>query len=166
MKMRVVCAITAAAAVFMWSGCASIVGKQNYPVTITSTPDGADIVVKDSKGNTVHKAVTPTTVTLKSSNGYFSSEDYIVTFTKAGCAERIVKIRSSASGWYIFGNLFFGGIIGWLIVDPCTGAMWTLEEKVHADLGKPTSQVQQRVLKVVMLDQVPSELRPKLVRLR
>lgn len=29
------------------------------------------------------------------------------------------------NGWYI-GNLLFGGIIGLLIVDPATGAMWTL----------------------------------------
>lgn len=29
-------------------------------------------------------------------------------------------------GWY-FGNILFGGLIGFLIVDPATGAMYTLK---------------------------------------
>ena len=31
------------------------------------------------------------------------------------------------NGWYI-GNVVFGGLIGLLIVDPETGAMWRLDE--------------------------------------
>jgi hypothetical protein len=32
------------------------------------------------------------------------------------------------SGWYI-GNILFGGLIGMLVVDPQTGAMYRLEPK-------------------------------------
>jgi len=31
--------------------------------------------------------------------------------------------------WYLAGNIVFGGIAGWLIVDPLTGAMWRLSPK-------------------------------------
>ncbi len=44
-------------------------------------------------------------------------------------------IDSSLSGWYI-GNLLFGGIVGLLIVDPATGAMWKLPENTSTSLTK------------------------------
>ena len=37
-------------------------------------------------------------------------------------------------GWYIGGNILVGGLIGWFIVDPLTGAMYTLPKEVNADL--------------------------------
>jgi hypothetical protein len=40
-------------------------------------------------------------------------------------AARRYALDSSVSGWY-FGNLAFGGVIGMLIVDPLTGAMYNL----------------------------------------
>jgi hypothetical protein len=40
-------------------------------------------------------------------------------------------------GWYLVGNFFFGGLIGWLIIDPLTGAMWTLSpEMIYAPMGQ------------------------------
>jgi hypothetical protein len=35
-------------------------------------------------------------------------------------------LDSTLSGWY-FGNILIGGLIGLLIVDPLTGAMYDLE---------------------------------------
>lgn len=37
-------------------------------------------------------------------------------------------------GWYM-GNLLFGGFIGFLIVDPATGAMWKLDDNVYGNLS-------------------------------
>jgi hypothetical protein len=37
-------------------------------------------------------------------------------------------------GWYI-GNILFGGVIGFLIVDPATGAMWKLGDPVYGNLA-------------------------------
>ena len=34
-------------------------------------------------------------------------------------------LRATIDGWY-WGNLFLGGILGMLAVDPATGAMWAL----------------------------------------
>jgi hypothetical protein len=38
------------------------------------------------------------------------------------------KTGRSVNGWYV-GNVIFGGLVGFLIVDPLTGAMWVLEPK-------------------------------------
>ena len=39
--------------------------------------------------------------------------------------EKVLETRMN--GWYL-GNIIFGGLIGALIVDPATGAMWTFKE--------------------------------------
>ena len=43
-------------------------------------------------------------------------------------------LESEVDSWY-FGNILFGGLIGMLIIDPATGAMWKLPENVSTDLS-------------------------------
>lgn len=158
----------------MTTGCASIVGKSEYPIRITSRPDQAGITLTDGSGAVVYSGTTPTTVTLPTKRKYFRGHDYKVTFQKDGYAEHVAEIRRGVSGWYIFGNLVFGGVIGWLIVDPATGAMWTLSEEVNADLTPLTADAGTRLpspagsanadLRIVTLDDVPPSLRSELVR--
>ena len=119
------------------TGCASIVGQATQKVDVTSQPDGVTVTVMDAKGETVAAGTTPAKLRLKAGAGYFKAADYTVRFTKAGCTPQEVKIKRGLNGWY-FGNIVFGGLIGMLVVDPLTGAMWNLEDTVHADL--PTSQ--------------------------
>lgn len=148
-------------------GCASIVGKSAYPVAISSQPDQAEISITDESGKTIFTGKTPTTVTLNTKAGYFSGKDYTVTFTKPGYAKQMAQIQRGVSGWYIAGNLFFGGLVGWLIVDPLTGAMWTLDEQTTATLSPQTSrQDSTATLQVVLLDVVPDSLRSKIVRIQ
>jgi len=68
-------------------------------------------------------------------------------FEKPGYISSAQTVRASIDGWYAAGNFIFGGFIGWLFVDPVTGAMWKLPDLVHADLvvdpqyqAKPTSE--------------------------
>jgi hypothetical protein len=68
------------------SSCASILGKSQYPVTITSQPDKAEITIVDGEGKTIYSGTTPTTVTLSTKAGYFKGKNYTVTFTKQGFA--------------------------------------------------------------------------------
>jgi len=72
------------------------------------------------------------------------------------------------NGWYI-GNLLFGGLIGLLIVDPLTGAMWTLDPKdINLILEKKTAGLpsDRRALSVVSLEDVPDYLRDKMIRIK
>ena len=110
------------------SGCATIVGGASpQGVSIRSNPSDAAVQVYDLKtGNQLYSVRTPVMVSLPKSNGFFAGASYRVILQKAGYASREVVIDSHPGGWYLAGNLFFGGLIGWLIVDPATGAMWTL----------------------------------------
>jgi len=148
-------------------GCASIIGKSEYPVRVTSQPDQADITIVDQTGAVFFTGRTPATVALKTKAGYFRGRDYTVTFTKSGYAKHTAEIRRGTSKWYIFGNLVFGGLIGYLIVDPATGAMWTLQEDVNANLEPLTGAVVgDDALRIVLVADVPSALQAKMVRIK
>lgn len=129
-------ALVAASIAFSISGCASIFSEQTYPVQVTSEPSRASIEIKDEDGNVVYNGSTPATVKLTSSAGYFDGERYTVTFRKDGYDEEQFVINSGIDGWY-WGNILLGGILGMLIIDPATGAMYDLPSKAGATL-KPS----------------------------
>ena len=87
-------------------------------------------------------------------------------FHRDGYATHSAEIVRSVDGWYIGGNFVVGGIIGWLIVDPMTGAMWTLKD-LHANLQIQQSDaaVLEAGLRIVQIDQLPEDARGNLIRL-
>lgn len=116
------------------SGCASIFSDSRYPVSVTSSPPGASFEVKDKHGKTVYNGTTPATVKLDSGAGYFSGAEYTFTFRKDGYNEQSSFIDSGIDGWY-WPNILIGGVIGMLIVDPLTGAMYDLPSNTSATLS-------------------------------
>lgn len=151
---------------FFLTGCATIVGKDVFPVTINSNPDGANILIKDENGVKVYSGVTPTTVTLAAGESYFHAKTYNITFSKTGHENQYVQVKATMSGWY-WGNIVFGGLIGMLIVDPISGKMWKLPKNVFGELssGKVALNQGQRKLRVVTLDQIPKHMRKNLISL-
>lgn len=125
--------ITIALCVLLLSSCASIVSKSQYPVIVNSEPDGADFSIYNRSGDLISKGKTPTSIVLKSGAGFFASEKYKITFKKDGFPERNINFDARLDGWYL-GNILFGGLLGILIVDPATGAMWTLDNKIKVSL--------------------------------
>jgi hypothetical protein len=150
-------------AVAFLSGCASIVSKAEYPVSISSQPDGAEISIKNRDGESVFSGKTPTTINLKAGAGFFKGENYTVTFKKDGYNFHTAQIERGVDGWYIGGNLVFGGLIGWLIVDPATGAMWTLKN-LHVDLSSSQTSSIDNKIQIVTIDEVPDYLRSQMVK--
>lgn len=148
------------------TGCASIVSESTYPVAINTNPSEATFVVTNEHGVDVHSGRTPTTITLKSGDGYFSSANYTITFKKDGYADKVYVIESSLDGWY-WGNILFGGLIGMLIVDPATGAMWKLPESQHITLDESpsTASSSNKSLNIMSINDIPEEDRSKLVRI-
>ncbi len=116
--------------------CATIVGKsQPETLNVRSSPDQARVVISDETGIKVFDGKTPTIVSLEKKKGYFSGKKYNVTLSKEGFKDHSVVVDTRIGGWYLGGNLLFGGLIGWLIVDPATGAMWTLNaNEINATL--------------------------------
>ena len=149
----------------LWmTACASIVSKSSYPVTITSNPPGATFVLKKANGLAMSTGTTPATIVLNSSEGYFQPAKYVVEFNRKG-ATQTVPLNASINGWY-FGNLLFGGIIiGMLIVDPATGAMWRLDDNVIATFNQTAEVNHHHGLHIVTIDQVPLSMRKHLVAL-
>ena len=146
------------------AGCASIVSKSDYSVSISSQPAGAEISINNRAGESVFAGKTPATINLKASAGFFKGENYTVTFKKEGCLAHTAQIERGVDGWYIAGNLVFGGLIGWLIVDPATGSMWTLEN-LHVELNLSETSSVKNGINLVTIDEVPDHLRSKMVRI-
>lgn len=146
----------------LFSSCASFFSKSEYDVKVTSSPSGAKFVIKNAKtGRPVSTGTTPATVRLKASTGFFEGADYTVTFTGNG-KTKVVLISRGLDGWYLFGNILVGGFIGWVIIDPLTGAMFTLSD-VHGDMGSTSAMNSDGGLKIMTLSEVPENQRSKLV---
>jgi hypothetical protein len=116
------------------TGCASIVSESRYPVSVTSAPSGAAYEISNEAGAVVSSGVTPNQVTLKAGAGYFDGEKYTVNYRKEGYLSKTEVLDTNMNGWY-WGNIVFGGLIGMLIVDPLTGAMYRLPEGINSNLS-------------------------------
>ena len=115
--------------------CASIISDNTQIFPIQANVENAKIEVTNSSGAVVYSGQTPTTVYLKSSkSGYFNPEKYIIKASKDGYATGFTTIDYHVSNWYWFGNILFGGLIGWFIVDPITGDMYYLDEVATVNL--------------------------------
>jgi hypothetical protein len=113
---------------FLASGCASIVSGGPQAIPINSTPSAAKLEITDIKtGQCILSTMTPYTATLKRGSGYFSKSCYKIRVSKEGYDPQEITLEAGINGWY-YGNILFGGLIGMLIVDPATGAMWDLPE--------------------------------------
>lgn len=121
------------------AGCATIFGQSApEPFNIRTTPDQAKVEIFDEDGTKIYEGKTPTIATLEKKKGYFRGKKYSVKISKEGFVEQIFPVDTRVNGWYLAGNIVFGGLIGWLIVDPATGAMWTLNtNEVVTNLNAP-----------------------------
>lgn len=118
-------------------GCATIVQGTTQKVRITSEPSGAAVIVYDSDERVVAEDSTPCQVRLDRGEGFYRGAEYKVSVRKAGYGAEEKAVGSELSMWYLGGNFVFGGLIGWFVVDPASGAMWKLDpDKVHIDLTR------------------------------
>lgn len=162
-KLKITAAV---ASLSLLAGCASIVGEKEQTVTINSSPSDANVVITDEKSVEVHSDTTPTTVQLRKSDGsYFGGKTYTVELSKDGYETRTMMINATPNGWYIGGNLIFGGLIGWLIVDPLTGAMYNLSpDTLNASLGEEVASTtdSDTEITLVMVEDVPAHMVDKM----
>lgn len=86
------------------TGCATIANGSNQNIFVNSEPDSATIFV-----NNVQYGITPSTIPIDR-----DKESVVVTIEKQGYETNECVLNSSMNGW-VFGNLLFGGIPGFLI---------------------------------------------------
>jgi len=141
------------------TSCSTIVHGGPATIPIDSRPSDAQLTITNMHTDErVVSTKTPYKAVLKRGAGYFQSAKYKLAFHKEGYQDQEVLITGKVDGWY-FGNLLFGGLIGMVIVDPLTGAMWVLRpDEVQAELGKPSAFFDNtdEGLLVVLREQVPA----------
>lgn len=164
------------AILLLLSGCATIFTGDSQTVRFSSEPSAVSFELIDSSGKVIHQGVTPAVVELKRGSGFFQSADLTLRASHGGRTTEM-HLDQKFAGWYL-GNVIFGGLIGILVVDPATGAMWSFDENVHFDLEDPDANTGLEILSertrnpveggisVLSLDDVPDALRSSLVRLR
>jgi len=151
------------ASVFLFSSCATIFSKSTYPLSINSSPSNANVSITDKNGKEIYLGKTPANVNLKAGAGFFSKAEYQVKFSSPGYDDKIVPITFKLDGWY-FGNLLLGDVIGMLIIDPATGAMWKIEtEFLNVTLSKSTASIDPE-MKIMDINEIPENWKAHLVR--
>lgn len=151
------------------AGCATIMGNESHIMPVSSNPSDAVVLITDEKGVEVFKGASPTTVTLKKSDGsYFGKKTYTVKISKSGYETQVIPVTSSPSGYYVAGNLLFGGLIGWLIVDPLNGKMYNLSpESINSTLAASAKTSHNNTatnggIAIMLIEDVPASLRGKM----
>ena len=162
--------VVIAASTLLVTACATIIGDKTHLMNVNSTPSAASVTITDEKGAAIFTGQTPTNVVLQKSDGsYWGKKSYIVTISKPGYGTQTIPVTASANGWYIGGNIIFGGLIGWFIVDPLNGAMYNLSpEHINASLGEKTAHNNKSTdgnITIVLLEDVPMSLRDKMVKI-
>jgi hypothetical protein len=146
------------------TGCASIVSKSNWPYSVDSNPAGAKVVITNKKGQEVFSGRTPAALKLKSGAGFFSKESYTVSLSLDGYETKKINLECKVNGWY-FGNLLIGGLIGMLIVDPATGAMYKLDNSGLTENLSRNAAATSTSLNVLDKNQIPKNWEGHLVKL-
>jgi len=171
MKRNVCKAILILFGLTLLVSCATVIGKSSpETLEVRSNPEKASVVITDEKGTKILEGMTPTMVSLEKKKGYFRGKKYTIKISKQGFAEQVVTVYTKINGWYILGNFIFGPLapIGWIIVDPATGAMWSLDiNEIIVTLessqrGQLTESFQ---LGILLLKDVPQPLRDKMVKI-
>lgn len=162
-------AVIALPTIALGTSCASIVSRSRYEVTINSIPSESIVRVLNRRGTEVAAGQTPVTLQLKASDGFFRSARYTIVFSKDGYEDKHVPLEANIDPWY-FGNLIFGSLLGFLIVDPATGAMWKIEDTMVSATLSPKAQPiatakvegSEHEVKVYALADIPAELQERM----
>lgn len=107
------------------SGCASVMASGPREIPIASQPAGAKVSIYNRSGMLVTSQTAPFTALLSPRHGFFQGQRYRVVFEMEGYEPAEVNLKSRVGPWYL-GNLVVGPV-GFLIIDPATGAMFRLE---------------------------------------
>ena len=150
--IRTLCATTLLTVALAGAGCASVFNGGNRRVAIDSIPTGAvGTVTNANDGSHVRTDITPFVVTMDPKRSFFTGQSYNLKLEFPGHPVTNIPLKSSLSGWY-FVNLPFANVIGLLIVDPATGAMWNISpDQTNLPAGASVDVSKNRKVIVVKL---------------
>lgn len=121
--------IVASILIFL-NSCATYNSKSIYAIPIKTSPEGATIKVFNNKGKEIIVTQSPDTLVLKAGSGYFKRAEYFIEISKEGYINKKQPIYFILDGKYMQNVLLLYLMpIGFLLVDPLSGAMWKPAEK-------------------------------------
>ena len=162
--MKITAAILLTASLFL-SGCATIFSSRETTTQIDSTPSRLAYRIMDVQGTVVSQGITPSSATLDRSPGYFRAGSYTIEVTRKGKVVGKETITASLNNWY-FGNILIGGLIGMVIVDPLTGAMYRMPENVTiSTIDMTSAATESRSFQIIDLSTLNRQQRSSLVRI-
>ena len=114
------------------TGCASITGSKNQPLSVqavysSKSIEGADCTLTNDKGTWFAK--TPGSVVVQK-----SGQDLVIKCDKDGIPSGTTTVASAANGG-AWGNILFGGLIGFAI-DASTGAAFDYPPSLAVQMGQ------------------------------
>ena len=114
----------------LFSGCATMRSESVYSLPVITTPVNAEIKVIDRKGKEIINTQSPDTLVLKSSSGYFKRAEYLIEVSHSGYETKKDTLHFVIDEKYYqnFLTSYFMPI-GFLLIDPVSGAMWRPEEQ-------------------------------------
>ncbi len=137
--LRLLISLVAACLFTLETGCASITGSKNQPVSINAVCDGQPIIeasctLMNDKGSWYVK--TPGSVMIQKAYGDLAVD------CKKGDAIASTKFKSSSNGG-MWGNILAGGIIGYA-VDASSGAGFDYPSTMTVTLPPPCGSAAQK----------------------
>jgi hypothetical protein len=158
MKHILHAALTGLLLIVLLPGCATVLSKSTYPLSITTTPGRADVRIINQDGLLLFQGSTPLTIPLAASAGFFRKAHYQITLSRQGYMPQTFSLKATLDGWYL-GNFLIGGPLGLLVIDPLSGAMWKLPTQHFLLSLQPLDEAS---LKIMSIDELPDHLRDKL----
>ena len=127
----------------------------------------AAVVITDERGFKVLNRWTPTVMSLANDAGA-QNKTYRIMISAAGTPSHERQLKAKRDGWYIRGSRVFADSIGGLVVDPQTGAMYTISVQDAGNLFAETVAQSSGNLAsgtyVLLVSDVPARLKPKMTR--
>src|SRR5689334_7072835 len=103
-----------------------------FPEQIRST-ERAAVVITDERGFKVLNRSTPTVMSLNN-DAEAQRKAYRIMISLDGAPSHERQLTAKRDGWYIRGSRVFAESIGGLVVDPATGAMYTISTRDAGDV--------------------------------
>src|SRR5262245_35541780 len=115
-------------------GCATVLPRRPEPIMITSEPPEAHVTVTNLRtGQRILQATTPVVAHLARHAGYMRPARYEIAVEKLGYKLYVIILQAELEKQYV-GNVAVRGPLGFLVIDPFTGAMYALPSRLHAVL--------------------------------
>lgn len=121
------CSLASLLLILSFNSCATIASDWNSALRVDSNVEGAKVEVFDHGGASIYEGVTPCSLLVDHGRAFFLPAEYRVVVSCAGAEPQETTVTTSIDEWYLANALVPGGIVGSLLVDPWTGAMYELD---------------------------------------